>query len=261
MIILRTLLYLSIFCASALAPLRAQEIRVAVAADLKFALDDLSSEYHKQTGITVAPTYGSSGNFFMQLQNGAPFDVFLSADVDYPRKLESSGFAEPGTFLQFATGRIVLWARPDSSLDLSRGWRALLDPSVKNIAIANPQHAPYGRAAIAALRYAGIYEQVQTKLVYGENISQTAQFVQSGNAEAGIIALSLALSPAMQGGKRWDIPAESYPPIEQAAVVLKLAKDKGASRAFIAFLMTDLARKTLERYGFVTSRSGSSGVK
>src|SRR5689334_4293710 len=192
-----------------------QQVRVAAAADLKFALDDLAKEYQRQSGVSVAPTYGSSGNLFMQIQNGAPFDVFLSADVEFPKKLEAAGLTEQGTLQQFATGRIVLWMRPDSSIDLTRlGWKALLEPSVKKISIASPEHAPYGRAAVAALRAAGIYDQVREKIVYGENISQAAQFVQSGNADAGIIALSLALSPAMKTGKRWEIPINTYPRIE-----------------------------------------------
>ena len=230
-----------------------REIRVAAAADLKFALDDLAAEFKKQSGVTIAPSYGSSGNFFMQLQNGAPFDVFLSADVEYPRMLEEAGLAEPRTSQQFATGRIVLWMRQDSPVDLARlGWKALLDPTVTKISIASPGHAPYGRAAIAALRQAGIYEQIRGKLVYGENISQAAQFVQSGNAEAGIVALSLALSPAMKDGKRWDIPTDMYPRIDQAAVVLRGAREKQAALAFVTFLKTAAARHVLQRYGFDT---------
>jgi molybdate transport system substrate-binding protein len=241
-------------CAVLFAPATyCQDVSVAAAADLKFALDDLAAGYKKESGVSIKPTYGSSGNFFMQIQNGAPFDVFLSADVEYPRKLEAAGLIEPGTFQPFATGRIVLWMRPDSTIDLSRlGWKALLDPNVKKISIASPDHAPYGRAAVAALRGAGIYDQVREKMVYGENISQAAQFVQSGNAEAGIIALSLALSPAMQNGKRWDIPVDTYPRIEQAAVVLKAASEKAAARAFLAFLRSDAARVVLQRYGFDT---------
>ena len=236
-----------------------QEVRVAAAADLKFALDDLAKEYQKQSGVSIAATYGSSGNLFMQIQNGAPFDIFLSADVEFPKKLEAAGLTEQGTLQQFATGRIVLWMRPDSTIDLARlGWKALLEPSVKKISIASPEHAPYGRAAVAALRAAGIYDQVREKIVYGENISQAAQFVQSGNADAGIIALSLALSPAMKTGKRWEIPINTYPRIEQAGVVLKAANDKTAARAFLAFLRSDAARAVLQSYGFDTPAAASA---
>src|SRR5262249_42388895 len=155
----------------------------------KFAMDDLSAQYHKQAGANLEVTYGSSGNFFSQIQNGAPFDLFFSADIEYPRKLEAAGLGEPGTLYHYAVGRLVIWAPANSKLDTAgQGWKALLDPSVQKIAIANPEHAPYGRAAVAALRRAGIYQQVAGKLVFGENISQAAQFVQSGNAQAGIVA-------------------------------------------------------------------------
>ncbi len=142
----------------------AQEIRVAAAADLKFALDELGTDYEKQTGRKLDVSYGSSGNFFAQIQNGAPFDVFLSADIEYPRKLEAAGLVEPDTLYEYALGRIVIWMPADTRADLaSFGWKALLDSSVQKIAIANPEHAPYGRAAVAALRRAGIYEQVRAK--------------------------------------------------------------------------------------------------
>jgi molybdate transport system substrate-binding protein len=136
-------------------------------------------------------------------------------------------------------------------------WKALLDASVRKIAIANPEHAPYGRAAVAALRKAGIYDQVAAKLVYGENISQAAQFVQSGNAQAGIVALSLAVSPAMKDGRRWEIPAEMYPPIEQGAIVLKNAKNKPGARAFLDFVQSRAGRATLAKYGFSFSPADS----
>lgn len=236
-----------------------QELRVAAAADLKFAMDDLAAQCQKQTGNTLAVTYGSSGNFFSQLQNGAPFDLFFSADIEYPRKLEAAGLAEPGTLYPYAVGRIVIWAPPDSKLDVAgQGWNALLDASVQKIAIANPEHAPYGRAAVAALRKAGIYEQVAAKLVYGENISQAAQFVQSGNAQAGIVAMSLAVSPAMKDGRSWKIPAEMHPPIEQGAIVLKSAKNKEAARAFLDFVKSDAGRATLAKYGFTFPASATA---
>jgi molybdate transport system substrate-binding protein len=234
-------------------PARAQkqEVRVAAAADLQFAMSDLARQYEQQSGNKVNATYGSSGNFFSQLQSGAPFDVFFSADIDYPRQLEATGLAEPGTLYEYAVGRIAIWMPPDSSVDVAKqGWAALLDASVQKIAIANPEHAPYGRAAVAALRKAGVYERVAAKLVYGENISQAAQFVQSGNAQAGIVALSLATSPAMKDGKRWEISADMHQPIQQAAVVLKSAKNKEAAQAFLTFVKSDAGRATLVKYGF-----------
>jgi molybdate transport system substrate-binding protein len=240
----------------------AQEIRVAAAADLKFALDELSAQYEKQTGAKISVSYGSSGNFFAQIQNGAPFDIFMSADIDYPRKLEAAGLAEADTRYEYAVGRIVIWMPAGAGPDLVElGWKALLQPSVDKVAIGNPEHAPYGRAAVAALRSAGIYEQVQPKFVYGENIAQAAQFVASGNAQAGILALSLALSPPMRRGKRWEIPENMYPPIEQGAIILKNAKEKQGARAFLAFLKSPAARKILDSYGFrlpTTDRANTS---
>jgi molybdate transport system substrate-binding protein len=242
----------ALFCiASAGLRAQGQTIRVAAAADLKFAMSELAAQYQKQTGNKLEVTYGSSGNFFAQIQNGAPFDLFFSADIEYPRRLEAAGLAEPGMLYEYAIGRIVVWAPPDSQVDVANlGWNALLDASVRKIAMANPQHAPYGRAALAALRKAGIYEQVAGKLVYGENISQAAQFVESGNAQAGIVALSLAVSPAMRDGKRWEIPAEMHDPIKQAAIVLKHAGRQGAARQFLDFVKSAEGRATLERYGF-----------
>jgi molybdate transport system substrate-binding protein len=230
---------------------RAQEVRAAVAADLQFTMQDLSAQFEKQSATKVNVTYGSSGNFFSQIQNGAPFDLFFSADLQYAQKLEAAGLVEPGTLYKYAVGRIVVWAPSDSKVDLTRdGWSALLDAAVRKIAIASPDHAPYGRAAVAALKNAGIYDRVAQKLVYGENISQAAQFVQSGNAQAGILALSLAISPAMKNGKRWDVPADLYPPLEQAAVILKSATNKPAARAFLAFVASETGRATLSKYGF-----------
>jgi molybdate transport system substrate-binding protein len=228
-----------------------QEIRIAAAADLKFAMGELAEKFEKQSGTKVNVTYGSSGNFFSQMQNGAPFDLFFSADIEYPKKLEATGLAEPGTLYEYAVGRIVIWTPSDAKVDVAKqGWKALLDASVEKIAIANPEHAPYGRAAVAALQKAGIYESVKAKLVYGENISQAAQFVQSGNAQAGIVAMSLAVSPAMRDGKRWEIPAEMHPALEQGAIVLKDAKNKEAARAFLEFVKSAAGRAILADYGF-----------
>jgi molybdate transport system substrate-binding protein len=227
------------------------EIRVAAAADLNFAMGELAQSFEKQTGTKVDVTYGSSGNFFSQIQNGAPFDLFFSADIEYPKKLEASGVAEPGTLHPYAVGRIVIWMPQESKLDLSKlGWNALLDASVQKIAIANPEHAPYGRAAVAALQKAGIYEQLKAKLVYGENISQAAQFVQSGNAQAGIVAMSLAVSPGMKDGKSWEIPADMHPAIEQGAIVLKAAKNKAVAQAFLDFVKSPEGVAALAKYGF-----------
>jgi molybdate transport system substrate-binding protein len=227
------------------------EVQVAAAADLQFAMTDLVEQYKNQTGNTVNVTYGSSGNFFSQILNGAPFDLFFSADSDYPRQLVIASLADPASFYKYALGRIVIWAPADSKIDVTnQKWNALLDPSVQKIAIANPQHAPYGHAAVAAIQKAGIYEKVKAKLVLGENVSQAAQFVQSGNAQVGIVALSLALSPAMKNGKRWEIPMDTYPSIEQGAIVLNNARNKDGARAFLEFVKSESGQQTLGEYGF-----------
>jgi molybdate transport system substrate-binding protein len=230
----------------------ADKISVAAAADLNVALTEIAARYWKQSGNSVEISFGSSGNFFHQIQNGAPFDVFFSADLDYPQKLITAGLAEPNSLYRYAVGRLVLWVPVPSSLDVERrGMAALLDPAVKKIAIANPQHAPYGRAAAAALRHYGIYDKVAHRLVLGENVSQAAQFVESGNTQAGIIALSLALAPALKDkGTYWEIPADAYPALEQAVVILSRSKKKNEAAAFVEYLKSAEAKTVLLRYGF-----------
>jgi molybdate transport system substrate-binding protein len=228
-----------------------QAVRIAAASDLQFAMEELAAQFESRTNIRVAITGGSSGNFFAQIQSGAPFDLFFSADMQYPKRLEAAGLVEPGTLYEYAQGQILIWTPRDSAVDATKqGWSALLDSRIQKIAIANPALAPYGRAAVAALQGAGIYEQVKAKLVFGENISQAAQFVQSGSAQAGIIARSLALSPGMKDGNAWEIPANLHPPIEQGAVVLKSAKGKGAALEFLNFAKSETGRAILEKHGF-----------
>ena len=177
-------------------PRTSKRLAIAAASDLQSALPELVKAFEKQAPATVAVSFGSSGTLFAQIQNGAPFDLFFSADVEYPRQLIARGHADASTLYEYAKGRIVVWTRRDSGIDVARGLDALTDRRVTRIAIANPALAPYGRAAVAALRQKGLYDQVQSKLVRGDNISQTAQLVESGNADVGILALSLALGPA-----------------------------------------------------------------
>jgi molybdate transport system substrate-binding protein len=229
----------------------AQALTVAAASDLQSVLPAIVSQFEKDAGQHVRLTFGSSGNFFTQIQNGAPFDVFLSADIDYPRRLEGSGEAERGSLYEYATGRLVLWTRKDSGIDVRRGLMVLADVRVRRVAIANPEHAPYGRAAVAALRHERLYEQVKGKLVLGENISQAAQFAQSGSADAGVLALSLALSPTLKSsGTYVEIPASWYPPIQQAAVVLTSSRQKALGRQFIDYLKKPDSVRILQSYGF-----------
>jgi molybdate transport system substrate-binding protein len=228
-----------------------QGLTVAAASDLQSALPVIAAQFEKETGQRVRLTFGSSGNFFTQIQNGAPFDVFLSADIDYPRRLEGSGEAERGSVHEYATGHLVLWTRKDSGIDLRRGLTVLADARVRRIAVANPEHAPYGRAAIAALRHEELYERVRDKFVLGENISQAAQFAESGGADVGLLALALALSPALKSsGTYIDIPESWHPPIAQAAVVLSSSRQKPLARQFIDYLKKPDTLRILQSYGF-----------
>ena len=238
----------------------AQTITIAAASDLQFAFQDVAARFEKSSGKQVKLIFGSSGNFFAQIQNGAPFDLFFSADLDYAKKLDAAGLAEPGTLYEYATGKIVLWAPQQSPVDLKSGLQVLLDPAIKKIAIANPEHAPYGRAAVAALRHEKLYDQVAGKFVLGENISQTATFVVSGSADIGIVALSLALAPALKDKGRYaEIPSEDYPPIEQATVILKSSQQKETARAFLVFVKSPEIVNLLKTYGFsVPANAGTS---
>lgn len=231
----------------------AREVSIAAAADLKFVLDEISREFGKQNkDIRAHVTFGSSGNFYSQLQNQAPFDLFLSADMEYPRKLAQQGLSLSGTEFSYAVGRLAVWVPASSPIDVQKlEINSLRNPSVRHIAIANPQHAPYGRAAEAAMRSLGVYDAVKDKLVFGENVVQTLQFVQTGSAEIGIVALSLAISPEVRDqGRYWEVPLDSYPRMEQGGVILKWAKDAEAARTFRAFLTSAEGRSIFKRYGF-----------
>jgi molybdate transport system substrate-binding protein len=226
-------------------------VTIAAASDLSEAMKEIAGNYEKATGCAVRVSTGSSGNFLSQIENGAPFDVFFSADIEYPKKLEAEGFAAPGSTYLYAVGKIVLWVRRDSRLDINQGLAVLRDRSVRKIAIANPQHAPYGRAAEQALRAAGLYEAVKDRLVLGENISQAAQFAESENADAGILALSLAQSPPLKSEGRYSlVPGHLYTPIQQGAVVLRAAPNAQGARAFLDYIQTAAVAALLERYGF-----------
>jgi molybdate transport system substrate-binding protein len=231
-----------------------REVRVAAAADLRFAFDDLAAAFEKQSpGIKVSPTYGASGNFFAQLSHEGPFDLFLSADVEYPRKLVEQGKALEGSDFLYAVGHLVVWVPAASAINVKKlGMRALLDPAAKKVAIANPKHAPYGRAAVAAMKHFGIFDEVKGRLVPGENIAQAAQFVESGAADVGVIALSLALAPAMRDrGRFWQVPTDAFPTLEQGGVILNWARDPEAAWALRDFLRGTEGRAILSRYGFI----------
>lgn len=233
----------------------AQGLSVAAASDLQAVLPVIAADFEKESGRKVTTSFGSSGNFFTQIQNGAPFDVFLSADIDYPTSLEAAGSVVRGSVTQYATGHLVLWSRNDSGIDVTRGFAALDDARIRHVAIANPDHAPYGRAAVAALRHEGLYDRVRSKLVLGENISQTAQFAQTGNAEVGLVALSLAQSPTMKAsGRYFEIPTSWYPPIAQAAAIVTASKQRALAEQFLQFLKRESTVRLLQSYGFAVSR-------
>jgi molybdate transport system substrate-binding protein len=229
------------------------EVRIAAAADLKFALEEAIAEFRgSHSDIQLKVSYGSSGSFYTQLSNGAPFDLFLSADMDYPRRLIAEGLADKATEFVYAVGHLVLWVPKESPLDLDKlGMNAAADPSVKKLAIANPRFAPYGRAADAALKKLGLYDQVKDRLVFGENIAQTAQYVETGAADAGLIALSLALAPSLRDKGRYiEVPLDAYPKLEQGGVILNGAADRQAAQAVRDFLASVEGKAVLKRYGF-----------
>ena len=229
---------------------RAEEkITIAAAADLKFALDEIVVMFkNSHPAAQIQTIYGSSGKFSAQIRQGAPYDIYFSADIAYPRALEAEGLGA-SEVQTYGVGRIVLWSpeRDAGKMTLAD----LADPSILKIAIANPQHAPYGKRAEEALKAAGVWEKVQAKLVYGENIAQTAQYVQSGNAQVGIIALSLALSPELaRQGSYVLIPDKLHQPLQQGYIITRRAADNPLAREFERFMASKESRAIMMRYGF-----------
>lgn len=242
-------------------PSRAQ-ITIAAASDLHNAMDEIAARFQNQHKALVTVTYGSSGNFYQQLQNGAPFDLFFSANTDYPRKLQSAGLVADSSYFEYARGRIVLLVSATSKLDLTRGLDLLLDPAVKKIAIADPSHAPYGQAAVAALKLQGLYDRVSSKIVTGENVSQAASFVLSGAADVGIIAKSLVTSPAATSQSRYaEIPPDAYPAIQQACVILKSSKQQKLASEFESFIQNGESASIFKKYGLEVPDSGNNSIQ
>jgi molybdate transport system substrate-binding protein len=226
-------------------------VRVAAAADLKPVLDEAARRLAaRQPAIRIEPTYGSSGSMHAQILQHAPYDLFLSADVDYPRDLVAHGVGATGDLFTYATGRIVIWVPTTSKLAIERdGVRALEGAS--RIALANPLHAPYGKAAEDALRQAGLWDRMKGRLVLGENVAQAAQFVQSGAADAGIIARSLALTAPMRAaGRSWEIPEGAHAPLVQGGLILPWATSRAAAFRLRDFLLGDEGRQLLNVSGF-----------
>jgi molybdate transport system substrate-binding protein len=234
-------------------PQKPRTLTIAAASDLKFALDEAIRQFKSQhADLDVQPIYGSSGNFFTQITNNAPFDVFMSADMEYPRNLEKNGLVIDGSEFTYAVGRLAVWTRNDSPLDVPRlGMQSLLDPLIKKISIANPEHAPYGRAAVAAMQKFGVYDRVKGKIVMGENVSQALEFIYSGTAQAGIVAMSLATAPNVNSrGKYFEIPLDAYPRMDQGGVILKNVRDRQAAEQFRAFILSPECRALFKNSGF-----------
>ncbi|HEX9119660.1 MAG TPA: molybdate ABC transporter substrate-binding protein [Terriglobales bacterium] len=234
-------------------------LTVAAAADMQPLMQEMVSSYEALTQnrelVTrnkgVVLVFGSSGNLTSQIENGAPYDVFFSADSGFPRRLISEGRAIADSLHVYAIGKLAIWVPAGSRLDLDHlGAKALLDPSVHKIAIANPQHAPYGRAAAEALKDLGVYDQVSSKLVLGENVSQAAEFISSGNAQAGIVALSVVLGSKMKYGHYWIVPQQHYQPLRQAVVIVAGSKHPEAARDFVNFFLRQRDPHFLPSYGF-----------
>lgn len=228
-------------------------VRIAAAADLKWALEEARQVFEKaHPGTTCTLTFGSSGNFYNQLAQKAPFDLFLSADLGYPQKLAEQGLGLRETLFTYALGHVVLWVPKASPVPVETlGLKALHHPAVRRIALANPRVAPYGRAAEATLKSAGMLASLGGKLVLGDNVAQTAQFVQTGNADLGLISLSLASSAQMKDqGRFWAVPGSLHPPLAQGGVVLSWAQDREAALAFRAFLLGPVGKALLAKYGF-----------
>jgi molybdate transport system substrate-binding protein len=247
--------FLVLLCAWVLplVPACAETLMVAAAADLTYCLPELNKTFQEQhAGVEIQLSTGSSGNFFAQIQNGAPFDVFLSADLHYPEELIKAGYAVRASFFIYGSGRLVLWTNKPQTVDVTRGLDALRDTrAVQKVAIANPEHAPYGRAAKAALQKAGLWDEIQSRLVVGENIAQALQYVETQNADAGLVALALVRSPRLSGiGKYAEVDDRLYPPLNQAAVITRHGASKAAASTYLEFVRSTTARAVFDKYGF-----------
>jgi molybdate transport system substrate-binding protein len=233
------------------APAPPPVVRIAAAADLKFALDDIAERLaRREPAIRVQPSYGSSASLHAQLRQRAPYDVFLAADVEYPRDLVSRGVGSGADLFTYAIGHLVVWVPASSTLPVERdGLRALAAAS--RVAIANPRFAPFGRAAEAALRSAGVWTRLDGKIVLGENVAQAAQFAQSGAADAAIIGKALAVAPPMRSaGRSWDVPGAAHPPLTQGGLIMPWAVSRGAAVQFRDYLLGAEGRQVLASYGF-----------
>jgi molybdate transport system substrate-binding protein len=229
-----------------------QTVRVAAAADLQPVLQTLAALYQQQSGVQIVASYASSSTLAMQILNGAPMDLFLSADFSFAQKVIDGACAEDTAPIRYATGTLVFWARNDSQLLAGKPITLdlLRSPALHHLAIANPDHAPYGRAAMAALTSLNLADALRPKLVIAENIAQTAQFADTGNADAALISLTLVSSPELSAhGSYIAMPAGSYPPILQGAVVIKNSDNTKAARDFLNYLLTPTIQSKMAQMG------------
>ena len=224
----------------------AGETKVAVAANFTEAAKEIAARFKAKTGHDATLSFGSSGQFYTQIANGAPFEVFLSADVERPQKAEAEGLAVPGSRFTYATGRLVLYSKTPGLVD---GKGAVLKTGkFEKLSIADPKTAPYGQAAVETLTKLKLYDALKPKIVQGASITQAFQYVQTGAAELGFVALSQVI--AEQGGSRWVVPAADHTPIDQQAVLLKTGENSEAAKAFLKFLKSSDAKAIIKRYGY-----------
>ena len=229
----------------------AEELAIAAASALNFAMKEVAAKFEAASGAKVNLSFGSSGNLYSQIRNDAPFDLYFSSDIGYPKKLEEAGLAAPGTLYRYAVGRLVIWVPKTSPIQIETGADVLRNSGIGKVSIANPKHSPFGRLAVSAMNHFQVYDVVKDKLVMAENVLQAAKFVESGAADVGIIALSLALAPTMKtAGRYWEVPSEAHPVIEQGAVILKQSKNQDLAKQFLEFIKGPEGVEIMRRYGF-----------
>ena len=229
---------------------RANQVLAAVAANFYNPFKDITGQFEKKTGYRVQIISGSTGKLYAQIINGAPFELFLAADRRRPELLEQEGIAITGTRFTYAIGKITLWS-PNADLISRNGQSILRKINFTHIAMANPITAPYGKAALQTLQKLGLWKEVQSLVVQGENVGQTFQFVSSQNAELGFVALSQVLDPKNhKKGSRWDIPDELYDPLEQDVIILEKGKNNPGARALWNFLRDESAKRIINKYGY-----------
>lgn len=246
----------ALFCLTLLAaPVRADTVMVAVAANFADTAHEVAKAFAARSGHQVILSFGATGQLYTQITQGAPFEVFLAADDKRPKRAVDEGYGVEGSVFTYAIGQLMLYSADE---DLIRGKETLIDGDFEKIAIANPEAAPYGEAAVEAMTALGVYDSLKAKIVQGQSIAQTLQFIKSGNAELGFVALGQVIK--MQGGSRWMVPQEFYRPIRQDAVLLEMGKDNPAATEFIRFLQGDEAGAIIKHYGYAREQQSSSNL-